>query len=102
MANRYSPLVVSLAVVITIVVVVAVTGRRAESDMGRVGRFQIASGCYISSVGEGVIEKDDVLVSNCGVFKIDTVTGETWIYKERVNTQSVLSNDVNGEWESID
>jgi len=100
-ANRYSPLVVSLAVVLTLVVVIAVTGRRAESDMGRVGRFQIASGCYVSSVGKGVIEKDDILVSNCGVFKIDTVTGETWIYKERVNTQSILSNEVTGEWESV-
>lgn len=101
MANRYSPLVIVLAVVLTLVVVVGATGRRAESDTGRVGRFQIASGCYLSSVGEGIIEKDDVLLSKCGVFKIDTVTGETWIYRERVNTQSVLTNEVTGEWEPV-
>ena len=98
MANRYSPLVVLLAVVFTLMVVITVTGRRAESDPGRVGRFQIASGCYVSGIGEGVFEKDDVLMSTCGVFKIDTVTGQTWIYKERVNTQSILANEVIGEW----
>ena len=102
MANRYSPLVVSLAVLLTLAVVIGVTGRRAESDEGRVGRFQIASGCYESSIGEGPIQKDDILTSNCGVFKIDTVTGETWIYKERVNTQSVISNEVTGEWVPVD
>ncbi len=102
MTKRYSPLFVFLTVVLTLVVVIAVTGRRAESDTGRVGRFQIASGCYASSVGEGVIEKDDILMSNCGVFKIDTVTGETWIYRERVNTQSVISNEVIGEWRRVD
>ena len=101
MANRYSPLVVFLAIVLTLVVVIGVTGRRVESDMGRVGRFLIASGCYVSSVGEGMIDKDDVLLSNCGVFKIDTVTGETWIYTERVNTQSVLTNEVTGKWEPV-
>lgn len=102
MAKRYSPLVVFLTVVLTLVVAIAVTGRRAESDTGRVGRFQIASGCYVSSVGKGVIEKDDILMSNCGVFKIDTVTGETWIYGERVNTQSIISNEVTGEWRRVD
>lgn len=102
MANRYSPLFVSLVIVLGFIVVIGVTGRRAESDVGRVGRFQIASGCYLSSVGEGVIEKDDIVVSSCGVFKIDTVTGETWIYRERVNTQSVLYNEVEGEWEPVD
>jgi hypothetical protein len=101
-ANRYSPLVVFLlAAVLALIVVIGGTGRRAESDTGRVGRFQIASGCYISSVGEGALEKDDVLVSNCGVFKIDTVTGQTWIYKERINTQSIISNEVTGEWEPV-
>ena len=102
MANRYSPLVVFLTVVLTLVVMIAATGRRAESDTGRVGRFQIAFGCYVSSVGDGLIDKDDILMSNCGVFKIDTVTGETWIYGERVNTQSVISNEVTGEWRRVD
>jgi hypothetical protein len=97
-ANRYGPLGVSLTVLLTLVAVIAVTGRRAESDMGQVGRFQIASGCYFTNIGEGVIEKDDIQVSTCGIFKIDTVTGDTWIYKERVNTQSVLSNEIIGEW----
>jgi hypothetical protein len=91
-----------LSVVLTLVAVIGLTGRRAGSDTGRVGRFQIASGCYLSSVGEGVIEKDDVVLSTCGIFKIDTVTGETWIYRERVNTQSVLRDEVTGEWEPID
>ena len=102
MANRYSPLVVSLTVLLTLVAVIAATGRRAESDTGRVGRFQIASGCYFSSVGDGVIEKDDIQVSTCGIFRLDTITGETWIYRERVNTQSVLSNEVTGEWVRVD
>ena len=102
MANRYSPLVVFLTIVLTLVLVIAVSGRRAESNMGRVGRFQIASGCYLSSIGEGAIDKDDVYLSNCGVFKIDTVTGETWIYRERVNTQSVISNEIIGEWVPVD
>ena len=48
------------------------------------------------------IEKDDVFISNCGVFKIDTVTGETWIYRERVDTQSVISNEITGEWVPVD
>ncbi len=47
------------------------------------------------------IDKDDVFLSNCGVFKIDTITGETWIYKERVDTQSILPNEVTGEWEPV-
>ncbi len=101
MANRYSPLVILLAVILTLVLVIGITGRRAESDTGRVGRFQIASGCYLSSVGEGPIEKDDIFLSSCGVFKIDTVTGETWIYKERVDTESILTNEVTGEWEPV-
>jgi hypothetical protein len=101
-ADRYSPLFVSLAFVLTLALLIAVTGRRAESDPGRVGRFQIASGCYFSSVGEGIFEKDDVPVSTCGVFKIDSVTGETWIYRERVNTQNILSNEITGEWVRID
>jgi hypothetical protein len=101
-ANRYSPLVVLLIAVLAIVLGVAVTGRRAESGTGRVGRFQIASGCYFTSIGESIFEKDDIQVSTCGIFRIDTVTGETWIYKERVNTQSVLSNEIAGEWIPVD
>lgn len=102
MDKGYSPLVLLLSVILTFFGVVTLTGKTAESDVGRVGRFQVASGCYMGSVGEGLIEKDDVHFSSCGIFKIDTVTGQTWIYRERVNTQSVVSDEVTGEWEPID
>jgi hypothetical protein len=99
--NRYSPLFLLLAIV-TLFAVVTLTGRRAESDTGQVGRFQVASGCYLSTVGEGMIAKDDLYVSRCGVFRIDTVTGQTWIYRERVDTQSVVSDEITGKWEPVD
>ncbi len=99
--NRYSLQVLPVAVLIIVIAAITLTGRRAESDTGRIGRFQVVSGCYVASIGKGVIEKDDLLVSNCGVFKVDTVTGDTWIYRERVNTQSVVKNEVTGEWEPV-
>ena len=67
----------------------------APSQSPEVGRFALESGEYLapSHAAERRLP---------GIFKIDTVTGETWIYKERINTQSVLSNEIIGEWMPVD
>jgi len=79
------------------------TGRRAESSaMDGIGRFQIVTGWHHAAVGSGPPDKDDVYVGRVSVLKIDTVTGESWILSERVNTQSVISNEYEREWERID
>jgi len=101
--NGKSSVVAFLVPVAIVVAALVVTDRRAESsDMDRVGRFQIAAGCYLASVGEGVVEKDDILERSCAMFKIDTVTGETWVFRERVKTQSILADEFERRWEPID
>ena len=80
----------------------AFTGRRAESSsLDGIGRFQIVTGWHEAAVGDGLPGKDDVHVGRMSVFRIDTVTGRTWILKERVDTQSVISNEYEREWEEI-
>jgi hypothetical protein len=85
-----------------LIVALVATDREAESsDIERFGRFQIVVGCYHRSVGRGAVSKDDFIEATCGAFKIDTVTGEAWIYRERVDTQSVVSDDYDRKWEPI-
>ncbi len=97
----------SLAILFTAVFVLAgalvLTGRNAESSaMDGIGRFQIVTGRLQTAVGAGLPGKDDVYTARTGVFKIDTVTGQTWILSERVNTQSIVSNEYEREWQRID
>ena len=80
----------------------ALTGRRAESSsLQGIGRFQIVTGWHHASVGSGQPGKDDVHVGRMSVFRIDTATGETWILNERVDTQTIISNEYEREWERI-
>jgi hypothetical protein len=80
-----------------------VSGRSAESSaMDGIGRFQIVTGWHHGAIGSGPANKGDVYVNRMSAFKIDTVTGETWILNERINTQSVISNDYEREWERIE
>lgn len=97
----------SLAVILTAVSVLAgaliLTGRRAESSsMDGIGRFQIVMGRHHAAVGRGLPDKDDLYVARTSVFKIDTVTGQTWVLNERVNTTSIISNEYEREWVPID
>ena len=68
-------------------------------------RFQLIlrnPGRHHAAVGSGPADKDDVYVGRMSAFKIDTVTRETCILNERINTQSVISNDYEREWERIE
>ena len=97
----------SVAILLTAVLVLAgalvLTDRRAESSaMDGIGRFQVVSGWHHAAMGSGMPSKDDVYVGRMSVIKVDTVTGETWVLSERINTMSVVSNESEWEWVPID
>jgi hypothetical protein len=97
----------STAILVTIVVILVIgllaTYRPVESsDTGPVGRFQLVAGCYESRVGQGLPGKDDTMVTRGGIFKIDTMTGETWVLTERIDTQSIIDDEITRRWEPID
>ena len=103
MAQTRTSVAVLLTAVIILAAALVVTDRRAESSsMDEIGRFQIVAGWHHSAVGRGLPDKDDVYLGKMSVFKIDTVTGETWILEERVNTESIISNEYEREWKRID
>ena len=102
MGNRKRSLAVLATVIVILLAALVAADRRAESSDGRVGRFEIAVGCHVASIGKGSIEKDDIRVQSCAMIKIDTVTGQTWVYRERINTQSVVTNEYDAWWEPIE
>jgi hypothetical protein len=103
MARTNGSVVVLMAAVAILVVVLAVTDRRAESsDAGGIGRYTIAVGAYSVVAGPGLPSNDDVLLSRGGVFKIDTVTGQTWMLSERINTGSIIAPVSERKWLPLD
>jgi hypothetical protein len=52
------------------------------------GRFQIVTGTYDEIVGNYTPPHNDTPYQQHGIFKIDTQTGETWVYKDVVNIAS--------------
>jgi hypothetical protein len=103
MARSRTSLAVLLTAVLVLAVALVLTGRDAQSSaMGGIGRYQIVSGWHHAEVGSGPPDKDDLYVGRVSVIKIDTVTGETWILRERINTQSVISNEFEWDWVSLD
>jgi hypothetical protein len=95
-----SVLVVAVAV---LVVVLAASDRRVESaDAGGIGRYTIAVGAYSVVAGPGLPSNDDVFLTRAGVFKIDTVTGQTWMLSERMNTGSIIAPVSERKWLPLD
>jgi|GEM_PF-2871005 len=97
----------SIAVLLTAVLILSgaliLTDRRAESsDLNGIGRFQVVTGWHHAALGSGPPDKDDVYVGRMRVLKLDTVTGETWVLDERINTISVISNESEWEWVKVD
>jgi hypothetical protein len=91
--------VAGLALVLTI----GITGRSAESSSrNQVGRYQLVAGCYDSAVREGLADRAALLGHRTGIFKIDTVTGQTWVYREVIDTQSIIEDQYVREWIPID
>jgi hypothetical protein len=97
----------ALAILLTVLAVFAVgsfiTAHDAQSsDVSGIGRYQLVAACYESTVGEGIIRKDDDSVLRGAVFRIDTATGDTWILKEHIDTSSVVEDKYQREWVLID
>ena len=102
MAQNRTSVAVLLTVVIILAAALVITDRRAESSaFDEIGRFQVVAGWHHTAVGRGLPDKDDVYLGKMSVFRIDTVTGETWILEERVNTESIIANEYEREWERI-
>ena len=96
-------LAIVLSVLVVIVIGSFVTARDAESaDASGIGRYQLVAGCYESTVGQGIIRKDDSVILRGGIFRIDTATGDTWILKEHIDTSSVVEDRHDREWVLID
>jgi hypothetical protein len=82
---------------------VAVSIREAESSSGdEVGRYQLAAGYYDGMVREGFEPGPRGLAQRAGVFKIDTATGRTWVYKEIMDNRSIIEPSFSREWIPID
>jgi hypothetical protein len=81
----------------------AVTNRDAKSSSsGEVGRYLLAAGYYHSAVREGLDAASRHMTQRTGVFKIDTATGQTWIYKEVIDNRSIIEPSLSREWIPID
>ena len=103
MARDRTPLAVLLTAALVLAGALVLTERDAESSgMDGIGRYQVVSGWHHAEVGSGPPDKNDLYVGRASVIKIDTVTGDTWILRERINTQSVISNEFEWEWVSLD
>lgn len=103
MARNRTSIAILLTAVIVLAGALALTHRRAESSaMDGIGRFQVVTGWHHAALGSGPPDKDDVYVGRMRVLKIDTVTGETWVLRERINTMSVISNESEWEWVKVD
>lgn len=82
---------------------VAVTNREAESSsQDEVGRYQLAAGYYDSTIREGFETGSRRQAQRTGVFKIDTATGQTWVYKEVIDNRSIIEPSLSREWIPID
>jgi hypothetical protein len=96
-------LAIILSVIVVIVIGSIMTARDAESsDASGIGRYQLVAGCYESTLGQGIIRKDDSVILRGGIFRIDTATGDTWILKEHIDTSSVVEDKHDREWVLID
>jgi hypothetical protein len=103
MARTSGSVAVLMAAVAIMVVVLAVTDRRVESsDTGGIGRYTVAVGSYSVVAGPGLPSNDDVFLTRAGVFKIDTVTGQTWMLTERMNTGSIIAPVSERKWVPLD
>jgi hypothetical protein len=96
-----------IAVLITGVVILSgalvVTNDRAESSaIDQVGRYQIACGYYQNTTDESRLEKPETFTTRPGVFKVDTVTGQCWVYSEKVDTESIIEDRHTRTWILID
>ncbi|HVP57782.1 MAG TPA: hypothetical protein VMU02_06765 [bacterium] len=104
MARAGGPVVLILVVAVAVMVTaLVVTDRRVESaDTGGIGRYMIAAGTYTVVAGPGAPSNEDVLSTRGGIFKIDTVTGQTWMLNERVNTGSIIAPTSERKWLPLD
>jgi len=91
-----------IALATTAVVSLTATRRAESSDAGRIGRYQLAAGCYDGTVGTGMPGKGDGIVPRRGIFRIDTATGDTWVLIEHIDTTSVIEDKYDRQWVSID
>jgi hypothetical protein len=69
-----------------------VSGQRAESQGGDVGVYQLVIGEYGSVVKDNP-EGEPYNVTTPGVFKVNTATGQCWLY-----TYGVVGGDVLAGW----
>ena len=97
----------ALAIFLTVLIVIGVgyfmtAGDAESSDAGQIGRYQLVAGRYESTMGQGVIHKDDSVVLRGGIFRIDTATGDTWVLREHIDTSSVIEDKYEREWVLID
>jgi hypothetical protein len=84
------------------VVSVVVTPRAESSDTGEIGRYQLVTGCYEGTVGEGLPDKGDGIILRRGFFRLDTATGRTWVLNEYIDTSSIIETEYDMEWVPID
>jgi hypothetical protein len=97
------PIVIIIGILAgTAIVTLVATPGAESSDASGIGRYQLVAGCYESTVGEGIIHKDDSTVLRGGVFRIDTATGDTWVLTEHIDTSSVVEDKYDREWVLID
>jgi hypothetical protein len=101
MSGTRSWLALAVAVAAVIVLAVLATSRQAGSEDGAVGRYQIVSGCYDAKGHAGPAEAPEAGTLARGVFKIDTATGATWVYREEVLYKGMVIEKTEMRWEPI-
>jgi len=94
-------MVLSAVAVAVIALVLIGTSRQAGSvDGNGAGRYQIVIGTYDLKSQAGAGDKPADAIAH-GAFKIDTVTGQTWLYREEVSFKGMLIEKTQGRWEPI-
>jgi hypothetical protein len=101
--QKRNAVMAGLAGVLIVAAALALVDKPAESsDANGIGRYVLAIGSYSAIAGPGLPGNDDVVLSRGGVFKIDTVTGQTWMLSERVSTGSIIAPGYDRKWVAIE
>jgi hypothetical protein len=83
--NKYQKILTAIAVALLVAVALASDSRPESQPATGIGRFRLISGQIDRSWDIESVKKLVWPVEQHVVFKIDTVTGKTWIY-ERLST----------------
>ena len=65
-------------------------GIKSQEESNDVGRYQLISGNYFEMKFDSLSQESGFIVERQSIFKIDTKTGNTWIYVEQIINKEMI------------